>query len=286
MNNLTFGNRRFTYYETIGGGQGGSARHRGASGVHVAMSNALNTPVEALELAYPLRVRRYELRRGSGGGGARPGGDGVVREIEALEHCRISVLAERRARSPAGARGGEPGLPAGPCSTAPSSRRRSPGRSSPATSCGSRPPGAAGTGVRPERSYDRPSHASEIDGGGTVAGYTIKHLDELEHPWPKWRLARRSLEVSAFGMNVAELQPGEAIPEHDEVERDQEEVFLTLSGSPSIVIDGTSHPLPAGAFARLDPQPARTVVNDGADLAQVLIISAPRTSGYEPLDWA
>ena len=73
------------------------------------MSNALNTPVEALELAYPLRVERYELRKGSGGAGARRGGDGVVREIRALEPCRLSVLGDRRRHAPAGARGGEPG---------------------------------------------------------------------------------------------------------------------------------------------------------------------------------
>jgi uncharacterized cupin superfamily protein len=111
-------------------------------------------------------------------------------------------------------------------------------------------------------------------------------MDELEHPYPKWRLARRSLGISSFGMNVAELAPGEQIPEHDERDRDQEEVFLTLAGSPSVVVDGEKHPLPAGTFARLDPEPMRTIVNDGDEPARVLIVSAPRTSGYEPLDWA
>ena len=109
MNNVTFGNARFTYYETIGGGQGACPAGDGPSAVHVAMSNALNTPVEALELAYPLRVRRYEVRRASGGAGRHRGGDGVVRELEALEPCRLSVLAERRRRPPQGVRGGEPG---------------------------------------------------------------------------------------------------------------------------------------------------------------------------------
>ena len=110
MNNLTFGNERFSYYETIGGGQGACPQTDGPSGVHVTMSNTLNTPVEALELGYPLRVRRYALRRGSGGGGRQRGGDGVVRELEALEPCRLSIVSERRSRSPAGARGGEPGV--------------------------------------------------------------------------------------------------------------------------------------------------------------------------------
>jgi uncharacterized cupin superfamily protein len=116
-------------------------------------------------------------------------------------------------------------------------------------------------------------------------GFTIQHLDELEHPWPKWILARKSLGITAFGMNVCELQPGESIPEHDEQGRDQEEVFLTLTGSPTLVIDGARHPAPEGTFARLDPAPTRTVVNDGPDVARVLIVSAPCTSGYEPMEW-
>jgi N-methylhydantoinase B len=111
MNNLTFGSERFTYYETIGGGQGACPDADGPSGVHVTMSNTLSTPIEALELAYPLRVRRYALRLGSGGEGARRGGDGVVRELEALEACRFSIVSERRARSPQGARGGSAGRP-------------------------------------------------------------------------------------------------------------------------------------------------------------------------------
>jgi N-methylhydantoinase B len=111
MNNLTFGNDRFSYYETIGGGQGACPQRDGPSAVHVTMSNTLNTPVEALELGYPLRVRRYALRRGSGGQGRFRGGEGVVRELEVLAPCRLSVVSERRARAPAGAGGGSPGSP-------------------------------------------------------------------------------------------------------------------------------------------------------------------------------
>src|SRR5687767_1139909 len=111
MNNLTFGNARFTYYETMAGGQGACPHANGPSAVHVTMSNTLNTPVEALELAYPLRVERYALRRGSGGTGRFTGGDGVVRELEALEPCRLSIVSERRGRSPDGARGGGSGAP-------------------------------------------------------------------------------------------------------------------------------------------------------------------------------
>ena len=111
MNNVAFGNARFTYYETIGGGQGACADADGPSGVHVAMSNTLSTPVEALELQYPLRVERWALRLGSGGAGAHRGGDGVVRELRALEPMRLSLLTERRARRPRGVRGGADGAP-------------------------------------------------------------------------------------------------------------------------------------------------------------------------------
>jgi len=111
MNNLTLGNDRFTYYETVGGGQGACPDADGPSGVHVAMSNTLSTPAEALELAYPLRVERHELRLGSGGAGEHRGGDGVVRELRVLEDCRLSLVGERRVRAPQGARGGKPGLP-------------------------------------------------------------------------------------------------------------------------------------------------------------------------------
>jgi N-methylhydantoinase B len=110
MNNLTLGNDRFTYYETVGGGQGACPDADGPSGVHVAMSNTLSTPTEALELAYPVRVERHELRLGSGGAGEQRGGDGVVRELRVLEDCRLSLVGERRKRAPQGARGGEPGL--------------------------------------------------------------------------------------------------------------------------------------------------------------------------------
>ena len=111
MNNVTLGNDRFTYYETIGGGQGACPDGDGPSGVHVTMSNTLTTPVEALELAYPLRVERYALRLGSGGGGRYRGGDGVLRQLRVLEECRLSILSERRRRAPRGARGGGDGAP-------------------------------------------------------------------------------------------------------------------------------------------------------------------------------
>ena len=109
MNNLTLGNDEFTYYETLGGGQGACADADGPSAVHVAMSNTLNTPIEALELEFPLRAVEYSLRRESGGAGRHRGGDGVVRELEALAEMRYSLIAERRRHPPPGADGGEPG---------------------------------------------------------------------------------------------------------------------------------------------------------------------------------
>src|SRR5262245_44199648 len=96
MNNLTLAGEGFTYYETIGGGQGACPDADGPSAVHVAMSNTLNTPVEALESEYPLLVRELSVRRGSGGRGRHRGGEGIVREIEALEPVRYSLIAERR----------------------------------------------------------------------------------------------------------------------------------------------------------------------------------------------
>jgi N-methylhydantoinase B/oxoprolinase/acetone carboxylase alpha subunit len=115
MNNVTLGGvdprtgRRFAYYETIGGGMGGRRGLAGLSGVHTHMSNTRNTPVEAIEHYLPVRVKRYGLRKGSGGGGQFPGGDGIIREYEMLTETTVTVLSERRVRPPYGARGGEPG---------------------------------------------------------------------------------------------------------------------------------------------------------------------------------
>ena len=147
MNNLTLGDERFSYYETLGGGQGACADADGPSGVHVAMSNTLNTPIEALEREFPLRVLEYALRRGSGGAGRHRGGDGVVRELEALRDD--DVLADRRAPPPRAARGGgrRAGCAAGAtCSTA----RRCPARRRARSQAGQRlrieTPGGGGFG--------------------------------------------------------------------------------------------------------------------------------------------
>jgi quercetin dioxygenase-like cupin family protein len=118
------------------------------------------------------------------------------------------------------------------------------------------------------------------------AGFTIVAADDCEQSGT-WLLVRRSLGLESFGMNVVDIQPGERIPEHDETGRDQEEVFLVLSGDgATIVIDGEEHDLPTGSFARLDPQLRRTVANNGPDPVRLLIASAPLSSGYEPMGWA
>jgi len=115
MNNLTIGGidtrtgQEFSYYETVAGGMGARPTLAGMSGVHTHMTNSLNTPAEALEYAYPLRVCEYRLRHGSGGEGKQRGGDGVVREIETLVPARMSLLADRRKRRPYGLQGGEDG---------------------------------------------------------------------------------------------------------------------------------------------------------------------------------
>ncbi|MGH2699846.1 MAG: hydantoinase B/oxoprolinase family protein [Actinomycetota bacterium] len=111
MNNLVIGGRGWTYYETIGGGQGASVAGPGASGVHVGMSNTLNTPIEALELEYPLRVERQQLALGSGGSGRHQGGDGIERTVRVLEGASVSLLTDRRRHAPKGAHGGGDGRP-------------------------------------------------------------------------------------------------------------------------------------------------------------------------------
>ncbi len=115
MNNLTLGGidprtaSPFAYYETIAGGMGARPEADGLDAVHTHMTNSLNTPVEALEHLYPLRIRRYAIRKGSGGAGRRRGGDGIVREFEFLTGADIALLSDRRERGPYGLEGGEPG---------------------------------------------------------------------------------------------------------------------------------------------------------------------------------
>jgi N-methylhydantoinase B len=112
VNNTIIGGRQgrgWTYYETIGDGQGASERGPGPSGVHVGLSNTLNTPTEAFEMEYPMRVMHYELLYGSGGDGENRGGDGIIRSVRVLEPASLSLLTDRRRHAPRGVEGGEPG---------------------------------------------------------------------------------------------------------------------------------------------------------------------------------
>ena len=134
MNNLTLGGTdpasgaAFAYYETIGGGMGARPGRPGLSGVHTHMTNSLNTPVEALERALPIRITGYTLRRGSGGAGRHAGGDGIVRSYQFLAPAEVTLLSDRRARGPWGLAGGEPGAPGVNSLSGPEGERALPGK--------------------------------------------------------------------------------------------------------------------------------------------------------------
>ncbi len=144
MSNLTVGGydpargRGFSYYETIAGGAGAAPGFPGVSGIHTHMTNTLNTPIEALEAYYPMRVTQYRIRRGSGGKGKFPGGDGLVRELECLVESDVSVLSERRVLAPYGLGGGGPGKPGANSVISGGRRRKLPGKASARLKAGDR----------------------------------------------------------------------------------------------------------------------------------------------------
>lgn len=162
MNNTTIGGvdprtgEPFAYYETVGGGMGAGPGREGLSGVHVHMSNSLNTPVEALEHAYPFRVTRYAIRRGTGGAGLHRGGDGLRRDIMLLTEARVALLCERRTVGPSGARGGEDGAPGENVLVRAGVEERLPGKATFGVAAGDvisiRSPGGGGWGKVPGRS--------------------------------------------------------------------------------------------------------------------------------------
>ncbi len=161
MNNLTLGGinpkdgQVFSYYETVGGGMGACATRAGNSGIHTHMTNSLNTPVEALEYAFPFRVRRYSLRHGTGGRGACRGGDGIVREIELLTDADATILSDRRRFRPYGLMGGEAGRPGRTTLMEQHSARRLASKCRFQVRAGGRivveTPGGGGWGKRPKR---------------------------------------------------------------------------------------------------------------------------------------
>jgi len=164
MNNValggTAGGTAFAYYETLAGGAGAGPSGPGASAVHTHMTNTMNTPVEALEAYYPLRVRRYAVRTGSGGAGTHRGGDGVVREIEFLADAQVTLLGERRRLAPWGLEGGEPGRPGRDWLVRHDRRLRLPGKTTVPVRPGDRlvieTPGGGGFGRRRRRKRGAP----------------------------------------------------------------------------------------------------------------------------------
>ena len=121
-------------------------------------------------------------------------------------------------------------------------------------------------------------------------GYEIKRADEFEtlegSGSAKWMLARRGLDLKAFGMNLVEIGPGGSIPEHDETPSGQVEVYAILEGNGVLVADGEECPAPAGTWGRFDPQVKRTILNRSEAPLTALLIGCPAATGYEPMDWA
>ncbi|HKG23957.1 MAG TPA: hydantoinase B/oxoprolinase family protein, partial [Blastocatellia bacterium] len=174
MNNLTIGgidrrtNRPFAYYETIAGGMGARPGLDGLSAVHTHMTNSLNTPSEAMEYAYPMRVREYSIRRASGGKGEFRGGDGVVRELELLTDARVTLLSDRRKTRPYGLSGGEPGAPGRAWLASGKTRRALAGKESAQVNSGDRirieTPGGGGYGASRDSTEEEAGRVKKANG--------------------------------------------------------------------------------------------------------------------------
>ena len=118
-----------------------------------------------------------------------------------------------------------------------------------------------------------------------MAPYTIAHEHQLDREGD-WRLVRRTLGVRHFGVNLVEVPPGGHLPAHDESDPAQEELYLVLSGRPTIRVGDEEHVAEPGTFVRFDPEPVRSVVNHGDEPARLLMVSAPTSSGFQPMEWA
>jgi len=164
MNNLSLGSvgpdtgQTFAYYETIGGGMGASSQAHGDSGIHTHMTNTLNTPIEVLENYFPVRVKEYRLRRGSGGPGKFRGGEGIIRSLEMLADCQVTMLSERRRYAPYGLRGGNSGKTGHNYLVVKGQRKKLPGKFSLSLSKGDviriETPGGGGWGKREPQTAD------------------------------------------------------------------------------------------------------------------------------------
>jgi len=118
----------------------------------------------------------------------------------------------------------------------------------------------------------------------TTDALSLAHTEDMPTEGP-WTLVRRALGIDAFGVNLVEIAPGEQIPAHDEIESDQEELYAVLSGSAVAVVDGAEYPAPAGTYLRIAPSAHRTVANRASDPVTLLVVGAPRSSGFAPMDW-
>jgi len=141
-----------------------------------------------------------------------------------------------------------------------------------------------GRPARPPFRGPEPSPAPQPPWSTTMT-HTIAHTDDLAREGA-WLLARRTLDVRSFGINLVDVPPGGSLPAHDETESAQEEVYLVLGGRPTILIGDLEHEAGPGTFVRLDPEPVRSVVNRGTEPARLLMVSAPTSSGFAPMDWA
>jgi quercetin dioxygenase-like cupin family protein len=123
-----------------------------------------------------------------------------------------------------------------------------------------------------------------------AGGYAIKHRDEFESMEGSgdstWKLARKALGTSAFGFNMVDIEPGGEIPEHDEAESGQVELYVILEGAAVLRIEGEDHPAPAGTFASIEPPARRTILNRSDARVTALLIGVHPSAGYEPLSWA